>query len=183
MDDHSAPGLAPRAIPVSAGRCQRLPQVVFRVRGAGEALHDAADLNAQLLVEERRREAERVEQELVAASGPGFLLRRGEEALPVASSPQVLADPEPLDLAGSAPGPPEKAGHDLARIVADEDRQPLAVVGTGLLDVVVVEAVFEEADVLRRRLDFDLELLHVHGRYPARSSISDSSITCPDRAI
>ena len=44
------------------------------MRGAGEALHDADDLEAQLLVEERRLEAERVDEELVTTPGPGLLL-------------------------------------------------------------------------------------------------------------
>src|SRR3989304_3664405 len=100
--------------------------MVFRVRAAGEALHDADDLVAQLIVKERRLEAERVEQELVAPPGPGFLLRRAQEALPVALSPRVLADPERLDPAGPAPRAPVKAGRDPDRVVADEDGQPTA---------------------------------------------------------
>src|SRR5437667_172915 len=170
----SPPPSRVRACPPLA---QRLPQVIFRVRAAREALHYADDLVTHLLVEEQRLEAERVEQDLLAASGAGLLFSRSEEASSEALVPEVLVNPERLDPAGPAPGPTVEPRHDFALLVADEDGQPLAVVEAGLLDIVVVETVLEKADVARCGLDFDLECLHVHARPAAMSSVSDSFIT------
>src|SRR5574342_284550 len=182
LSGRAAPGRTPRASSVLAGWCQRLLQVVLLVGVARELVQDVEGLVAHFLVEHRRLEAEGIEKDRGTASRSRFRLRCGQQARAGSVSPQVRADPEVLDPAGTAPGPPLDPGRDHAPVVADEDRQRLAVGEPRLLDVVVVEAVLEELDVLRRGLDFDCELPQVHGRYRASSSISDSAIPYKDRA-
>src|SRR6266540_3645206 len=98
----------------------------------------ADDLVAVLLVEERRLEAEGVEKNPVAASRPGFRLRRRQQARAVSVATKVRAHPEGLDPPATPPRPSMEAGGNASVLVADEHGQPSPVVEPCLLDVVGV---------------------------------------------
>src|SRR5262249_24292760 len=138
------------------------------MRGQG-ILDRVDDLVAVLLIEQRGLKAVRVEGEVHAATRLRLRPRGGEEARAVSVATQIRAHPECLDLADAAPGPAVEAGGDRAVGVAHEEGEPLAIVETGLLDVVEIELILEEPDVFRPRLCFGGRGGEVNGVAPARS--------------
>ena len=115
-----------------------------------------ADLLVALApVEAGRLIAVGVELHLPAAAPGGFLLGLPEQARPESPPSEIFPDPQGAHEARAAPGPPVQARHELAGLVANEDRQPAAVGAAGHHDVVPVEAVVECGDLLQARLVLD----------------------------
>src|SRR6266849_1656237 len=152
--------------------------MVVLVRREREVVDGADDLVPQLLVEERRLEAEGIEEELVAAPGRGLPFRRFEQARAIALASEQTADPQVLDLAGPRPGPAVEPRRNDTVVVAHEDAQPLAVGRPGLLDVVFVELVLEKSAIGGGRLGFDQE-----GRHPLTSLGKVITILCLRRMV
>ena len=54
-------------------------------------------------------------------------------------------------------------GLDRLRVIPDEDRQELPVIGACLRGIIVVEAIFQKLDVFPRRLRFYHQMIDMHG--------------------
>src|SRR6516164_44582 len=101
------------------------------------------DLEADARVERRRLEGESHQQHLRAAAATRLLLRSAEQARAEAPAALRLLDPELADLAAAAPGIAADAGDDASGVVAQEEREQLAVRDAGDARVVFVDAIFE----------------------------------------
>lgn len=113
------------------------------------------DLVTQSPVKLGRLEAMRAEYHLRAATFSGLALGGGEQARAQILAPLIRTHPQEAHLTALSPGPAIKASQDCAGLVSYEERQQLSVVDTRGLEVIFVDAVFEELYIGWRRAAVD----------------------------
>src|SRR5262245_11333942 len=124
------------------------------------------DLEAVPLVERRRLEGERHQDDLRAASASRFPLGAQEQLRPEPTVALRLLHPELPQLTGAAPGAPADPCHD-AIALAHEEREQLAVHDVSgarveLVDPILQELHFVWRRVYRNRREFAHSLASLH---------------------